>query len=244
MISKLRGGSSRGFTRSEGVILLALIAALVLFTAAYLRTISRRERLLRSARSIQSILFSARENGVRRNQQVVVWFDLAGRRIVAWADVVPDFVRQGSEPTLAEYPLPPDLFFRYAPGGEAVNGPSAVCFDGYLGDPSLIDRVAFRGDGTLIAPEGPGCQAPRMPHRLSPSVSVGSIDCNPGRRCRGIYISDSPVAGSTPENELRVGVDDPGQPRTVTILKWLPAPLGGNAGEIDFVPPPWKWMDR
>ena len=83
-----------------------------------------------------------------------------------------------------------------------------------------------------------------MPHRLSPRVSVGSIDCNPGNRCRGIYLSDSPAAGATSENALRVAVDDPGHPRTVTILKWLPAPLGGNPGEIDFVPPPWTWMDR
>ena len=101
----------RGFTRSEGVVLLALIAALVLFTATYLRTISRRERLLRSARSIQSLLISARESGVSRKEQVVVWFDLAGRRIVAWADKVPDFVRRGASQRWRSIPFRPTCSF-------------------------------------------------------------------------------------------------------------------------------------
>jgi type II secretory pathway pseudopilin PulG len=241
MTQNLRHQSPQGFTRAEGVVLLALVGIVTLFSVTYLRTISRRERLLRNASDIQFLLISARQTAVKRNQQVVVLVDLKGRRIVTWADELPNLVQDAAEPTLSEYRIPADLFFRYAPG-EAVNGSSAVCFDGYAGNPSLTDRVVFRPDGTLVAPEQPDCRPPRTPRRLSHAVLAGSVDCNPGNRCRGIYLSDSSAA-RTLQNSLRVSVDDPGQPAMVTILKWLPLSRGGNAGETDYVPPPWKWTD-
>ena len=242
MTQSLRHPSSRGFTRAEGVVLLALVGIVTLFSVTYLRTISRRERLLRNAHDVQFLLISARQNAVKRNQQVVVLVDLKGRRIVTWADELPNFVQDAGEPTLSEYRIPSDLFFRYAPG-EGVDGPGAVSFDGYGGNASLVDRVVFRPDGSLIAPEQPGSRPARTPRRLSRAVLAGSVDCNPGNRCRGIYLSDSSAAGTSLQNSLRVSVDDPGQPAMVTILKWLPLSRGGNAGETDYVPPPWKWTD-
>jgi hypothetical protein len=243
MIRSLRRRSLRGFTRSEAVVLLALTGIVALFAVTYLRTISRHERLLRNVRDVQFLLVSSRDSAIKRHLPVVVWFDLKGRRIVTWVDQVPNFVQDPSEPTLREYRFPTDSVFHYAPGGEPVDGPSAVCFDGYRGNPSLVDRVIFRDDGTLLPPELPECGVPRAPRHLSAAIPAGSIDCNPGNRCRGIYLSDNPRAGFAHQNAFRVAVDDPGQTGAVTILKWLPVSRGGNTGETDYVPPPWKWTD-
>ena len=230
-----------GFTRSEVTVLLALVGVVALFAVTYLRTISRQERLLRHSKEVQQLLLFARDHAMKQNQQVVLWVDLRARRILTWTDVVPNFVQDAGEPTLGEYRIPPSLHFRYAPGGEAADGPSAISFDGYVGNPSLVDRVVFRGNGTLVPPQQPNSHAPRPPRRLSAAVPAGSIDCNPGNRCRGIYLSDSASAKSTVPNAFRISVDDRGKPGTVTILKWLPLSRGGNAGETDYVPPPWKW---
>jgi hypothetical protein len=94
-----------------------------------------------------------------------------------------------------------------------------------------------------VAPEQPDCRPPRPPAHLSAAVPAGSIDCNPGNRCRGVYLSDSAQVSARHQNVFRVSVDDPGQPRAVTLLKWLPASEGGNRGETDYVPSPWKWTD-
>lgn len=244
MTQSLRRRSLRGFTRSEVIVTLALIGIVALFALTYLRTISRRERLLRNMREVQFLLLSARDNAMKRGRQVVVFSDLKARRIVVWAEEPPyDYVQAPGEPVLREYRIPSDLFFRNAPGGEAADGPSAILFDGYLGNPSLVDRIVFREDGALSPPQGPDSHAPRAPRRISHTVPAGSIDCNPGNRCRGIYLSDRAAGGPPLQNVFRLSVDDPGQPRAVTLLKWIPSSEGANPGETNYVPAPWKWMD-
>jgi len=79
---------------------------------------------------------------------------------------------------------------------------------------------------------------------VTASVPHGSIDCNPTTRCRGIYIADNNQTGFTSNrNVFRISVDDYGRTGRVSLLKWLPASDGGNAGENNFVPGPWVWAD-
>src|SRR5262249_39361397 len=153
--------------------------------------IPRRERLLRAARDIQSLLLSARASARQHNAQAVVWADAQSRRIVCWSDDNGNFVQDPGEATLAEYRLPAFLALRCVSAGEAGDGPSAVCFDGYGGNATLTDRVVFRGDGTPMDPERHDCGSPRAPRRLSASIGPGSIDCNPNGRCRGIFLTDA-----------------------------------------------------
>jgi hypothetical protein len=61
------------------------------------------------------------------------------------------------------------------------------------------------------------------------------VNCPPAG-CRGIFLADG-------RNVFRVSVDDFGRIGRVSLLKWLPPGHGGNAGERDFTPPPWKWVD-
>ena len=76
------------------------------------------------------------------------------------------------------------------------------------------------------------------------TVPYGSINCNPGNICRGVYLSDRPRTGQRGElNMFRVSVSDFGPTGRISILKWLPSSEGGNPGENNFVPPPWKWVE-
>src|SRR6266852_1292710 len=60
MLQFVRRSSPRGLTRVEGVVLLALLGIVALFGVTYLRAIPRRERILRAARDVQTLLLSAR----------------------------------------------------------------------------------------------------------------------------------------------------------------------------------------
>lgn len=223
--------------------MLALLGIVALFGVSYLRAIPRRERLLRAARDIQALLLAARTSAREHKVASVAWVDAQSRRIVFWSDTNGNYVQDPDEPTLAEYHLPEFLSLRCVSAGEAADGPSAVCFDGYGGNATLTDRVVFHGDGTPADPERHECGSPRSPRRLSTSIGPGSVDCNPNGRCRGIFLTDAAEAKSSAPDSFRVGVDDPGQPGTVTVLKWLPGAQGGNPGENDYVPPPWRWAD-
>ena len=193
-----------GFTRTEVIVTLALIGIVTVFTVTYLRSISRRERLLRNVRAVQFLLISARSNAMKQKQQVVVFCDLKGRRIVSWAEAQPrNYIQDASEPTIEEYQVPPELFFRNAAAGEVADGPSAVQFDGYLGNPLLIDRVVFNEDGSIVPPKHPDCRLPRTPSRISVPVPAGSMDCTPANRCRGIFFSDR--AAGIPSDRTHFG---------------------------------------
>jgi hypothetical protein len=125
-----------------------------------------------------------------------------------------------------------------------VNGPNAISFDGYKGNPNLADRIVFHPDGTLFVPQNPNSKPPRRPGKVTSRVPFGSIDCNPDNSCRGIYISDRPDGGKEEHrNTFRVSVNDFGPTGRVTVLKWLPESQGGNPGETNYVPPPWRWAE-
>src|SRR5262249_28950804 len=105
-------------------------------------------------------------------------------------------------------------------------------------------RIVFRPDGSLLPPESPNSKAPLRPGKTTPLVPYGSINCNPGDSCRGIFVSDRPDGGpEANRNTFRISVNDFGPTGRVTILKWLPLSEGGNPGETNYVPPPWRWVD-
>jgi prepilin-type N-terminal cleavage/methylation domain-containing protein len=233
-----------GFTVPETVIVVAILGIVAIFAAAYLHSIMRREKLKTVVKEVQAIVQATRAQAVRRRQSCVMLVDPVGRRIKVWADAEPhNYVQDPGEATLIEYAIPPTVYFRFAPTGE-LNGPSAVCFDGYLGNPALVDRVVFKPNGAIDPPEAADCRGPQRPALFTVTVPTGSINCRPGQPCRGIYISDSSASGQTASrNTFRISVDETGPNSPVTLLKWVPITMGGNGGEVDYSPPPWRWVD-
>ncbi len=243
-VLRRRGWPERGFTVIETLIILAIIGIAALFAAAYLRSIFKRERLKTSVRQIYAILLDTRMEAMRRNQNCVMLIDPTHRQITVWADALPyNSVQDPAEPTLISFVIPNSVFFSFAPSG-TVNDAAAVSFDTYHDNPTLVDRVVFRGDGTIDSPQAAISQRPSKPAVQTTTVPLGSINCNPGQRCRGIYISDSSATGDVPNrNTFRISVDDFVSTGRPSQLKWVPSPAGGNRGEINYVPPPWRWVD-
>ena len=188
---------------------------------------------------------AARLQAAKLNQQVVLRIDPPTRGAVAWADAVPyNYVQDPGEPTVLRFRVRSGVFFRYAPSGKEVNDPDSVSFDTYKGDPEIVDRVVFHPDGTLESPQAPNSKAPMRPGAITRSVAYGSINCNPGDSCRGIYISDRPAGGpEANRNTFRISVNDFGPTGRVSLLKWRPLSEGGNPGETNYVTPPWTWAD-
>jgi type II secretory pathway pseudopilin PulG len=236
----------RRFSRRFVDAMVALIVAAIvcLLAGPYLYRLYRRERLRAAAQEISTLILAARLKAVKLNQLVVLWIDPKTRAAVAWADEPPyNFIQDPGEPTVLRFRMRPDVTFQHAPNGE-INGPDAVSFDGYNGDPGLVDRIVFRPDGTLMPPQSSNSRPPRRPSATTPSVPFGSINCNPDESCRGIYISDRAASGpAANRNTFRISLNDFGPTSRVSILKWLPQSQGGNPGENNFVPPPWKWVD-
>ncbi len=237
---------SRPSRRVVELMVAITVAGVVLLVAGpYLYRLWKREQLRIAVSEIYAFVAASRLHAVKHDRLVVVFVDLKGRRIMSWADSPPyDLVQEPGEPTLQQLPLPPSLFFRYAPNGDAVDDADAVCFDGYNGDRDLVDRIVFQPDGTLLFPQALNSRQPLRPRTYTAAVPYGSIDCNPGNRCRGIYIADRPEAGATSNrNAFRISVDDFGRSGRISLLKWLPLSEGGNRGETNYVPPPWRWVD-
>jgi hypothetical protein len=140
---------------------------------------------------------------------------------------------------LESYRLPRDLVFRSVSG--TVDGPDSVAFDDYLGDPSLVDRIVFRSDGSLVVPQAANSQPPFRPLSYGANVPAGSVNCA-AAGCRGIFVADRGDGGAD-RNLFRISVDDYSRIGKTSLLKWLPPERGGNSGERNFVPPPWKWVD-
>lgn len=242
-VRRLRRGSS-GFTLIETLIVIVLIGMAAAIFMPYIQSTVRHEKLRSSVREVYSIILAARMQAVKRNTRVIVWFDLPNHRVTSWAENLPfDFVQSGTELTLAEYEVPKYVYFRFAPVGLAVDSQSAVAFDVYAGNAALVDMVVYQGDGTLLAPQGPGSGPPLRPGTLTATVPSGSVNCNNGGgRARGIYMSDQPTTGDVNDRDtFRISVDDFGSTGRATLLKWLPTSEGGNAGEYNYVPGPWKW---
>ncbi len=222
-----------------------IVASIVcLLAGPYLYRLWRRERLRVAAQEISTLLLASRLKAVKSNEQVVLWINPSTRLLVAWTDANPlNFVQDPGEPTVLHLRLATGVFLQSLDGDE-VNGPDSVAFDQYAGDPEIVDRVVFRPDGTLAPPQGANSRAPLRPAARTATVPSGSINCNPGNICRGIYVSDRPRTGARDiANTFRVSVGDFGPTGRVSILKWLPTSDGGNAGENNFVPPPWNWED-
>lgn len=229
----------------ELMVAITIAGVFLLIAGPYLYRLWKREKLRIAVTEVYALVAASRLHAVRRDRMVVVFVDLKGRRIVSWEDAAPyDFVQNAGERTVAELPLPASLFFRYAPSGEAVDDADAVCFDGYKGNEELVDRIVFQPDGTLLPPQALNSRAPSRPKTYTQTVPYGSINCNPGNRCRGIYISDrADGSAQANRNTFRVSVDDFGKSGRATLLKWLPLSEGGNRGETNYVPPPWSWVD-
>jgi hypothetical protein len=222
-----------------------IVASIVcLLAGPYLYRLWRRERLRGAAQEVYTLIIAARLKAVNLNQRVVLSINPTTRLIVAWTDAAPsNYVQDPGEPTVLHLRLRQGVFFQ-SPNGDEVNGPDSVAFDTYAGDPEIVDRVVFRPDGTLVIPQAPNSKAPLRPAALTATVPYGSINCNPGKTCRGVYLSDRPRTGQYGEpNVFRVSVSDFGPTGRISILKWLPPSEGGNPGENNFVPSPWKWVD-
>lgn len=229
----------RGFTFIEVAVILGLVAVAMSMTTPQVQRALRQAKLRSAADEMYSLVLETRAQALRRKQQVVLFVDLSRRRVVTWVDRPPfNFKQDADEPTIDTYNIPSSVCFQGLSGGP--NGASAVAFDTYSGNPGLVDMIVFRGDGTLVAPESPSSRPPAWPSIYTAAVPPGSVRCPGG--CRGIYLSDCPgAAPSANPNTFRISVDAFGRSGRPSLLKWLPTSQGGNAGESDYVPPPWKW---
>lgn len=235
--------STAGFTILETLIVIALVGIMAAVAAPFIQRILRREKLRSGVREVYSIVLAARMQAVKRNTQAIVWFDLANHRVFAWCDNLPyNYVQDAGEPAFATFEVPKDIYFRFAPNGGAVDSNSAVAFDTYNGNAALQNMVVFRGDGTLLPPGSATSGPPQRPSSVTADVPTGSVNCNTGRRCRGIFMSDEPTTGDVNDrNTFRISVDDFGSTGKASLLKWIPTSEGGTGGEFDYVPGPWKW---
>lgn len=235
-----RTGFGRYLKSIETVVAMAILASSCLFAGAYFYTILHRERIKAAAHGVRALVLAARMQAVRREQYVVLEVDVDSRELVTWIDHPPqNLERDDTEPALGTYRIPEAVAFRSI--GGAIGGPDSVAFDKYQWNDSLVDRIVFRGDGSLVVPQGVNSRPPARPGKVTASVPSTSIDCPPSG-CRGIFLADRSGRG-TGRNVFRVSVDDFGRIGKVSLLKWLPPGHGGNAGERDFTPPPWKWVD-
>jgi len=244
LMNSYRHRHARGFTMIETLVVLVLAGILAAISAPFIERTVRHERLRSSVREVYSIVLAARMQAVKRNAQVIVKFDLPNRTVYSWADNLPyNYTRDAGELMLSMYRVPEWIYFRQAPNGAGVDSASAVAFDTYNGNSGLTDMIIFRGDGTILPPQSGSSGKPLKPGTFTATVPSGSIDCNAGGgRCRGVYMSDQPLTGDTPNrNTFRISVDDFGASGRASLLKWISTSEGGNGGEQNYVPAPWNW---
>ncbi|MEP6470931.1 MAG: prepilin-type N-terminal cleavage/methylation domain-containing protein [Acidobacteriota bacterium] len=232
--------SEQGFTVIEVLVAMAILASVCLFMSAYLHTIIKRERTKATVREVSTMVLSARMQALRRECNVVLQIDPVAHDITSWADSLPlNLVRDRGEMVLSYLRLPASVSLRSVAG--VVDGPDSVSFDEYQNDATLVDRIVFRSDGSLLVPQAPNSRVPDRPVTYSANVPSMSVNCRV-TGCRGIFIADR-SDGGTSRNLFRIGVDDFGRTGKPSLLKWLPPEQGGNGGERNFVPPPWKWTN-
>jgi hypothetical protein len=227
-------------TAIEVLVALAILASVCLFMTAYLHTIIRRERTKATVRQISTLVLSARMQALRRECNVVLHIDPAAHDITSWVDALPlNLVRDPGELVLSYLRLPSAISLRSISGN--LNGSDSVSFDEYQNDANLVDRIVFRADGSLLVPQASNSRPPDRPTTYSVNVPSMSVNCRM-TGCRGVFVADRSGGGPS-RNLFRVGVDDFGRTGRPSLLKWLPPEQGGNGGERNFVPPPWKWID-
>ena len=229
-----------GFNAFEVMSALAIFSIVGSFAAELPRTALRRARVNSTAHEIQTLVLATRMEAVRRNANVVMHVDLEKRQITSWAESGrPNFEQDPEERTLARYSIPGSVVFRNVDG--RADGPDAVAFDVYAGNRRLTDRLVFQGDGSLVAPQADNSRLPGSPRSYGPGVPYQSVACPPSG-CRGIFFSDH-ADGRPGRNLFRVSVDGASNGGRISLLKWVPREEGGNAGEADFAPSPWRWLD-
>ena len=207
----------RGSTALEAVLAVGLAATALSVSTPPLQRALRQARFQGAVRAAYSVVVTARTEAIRRGQPVVVLVDSGRRRIVCWADEGPyNSIQDSDEETLAAYDIPGFVTFRSPPGGILI---------------------VFRSDGAASALEGALDPQPLRPSTYTAAVPAGSVDCSSG--CGGLFLSDRAADG----NVFRVSVDDLGRSGRVSLLKWVPSSQGGNRGEADFAPPPWRWVN-
>ena len=227
-------------TAIEVLVALAILASVCLFMSAYLHTIIKRERTKATVRQVSTLVLAARMQALRRDCNVVVHIDPEAHDITSWIDARPlNLTRDPGETVLNYFRLPASVALRSVSGN--VDGPDSVSFDEYHNDAKLVDRIVFRADGSLLVPQAANSRPPDRPVTYSTNVPSMSVNCRV-TGCRGIFIADRQDGGPD-RNLFRVGVDDFGRTGKPSLLKWLPPEQGGNGGERNFVPPPWKWID-
>jgi len=232
--------SEQGLTVIEVLVAMAILASVCLFMSAYMHTIIRRERMKATVREVSTIVLSARMQALRRECNVVVQIDPVAHDITSWADSLPlNLVRDRGEMVLSYFRLPVNVSLQSVAG--AIDGPDSVSFDQYQNDPKLVDRIVFRSDGSLLVPQALNSRPPDRPVTYSANVPSMSVNCRV-TGCRGVFIADRSDGGLA-RNLFRIGVDDFGRTGKPSLLKWLPPDQGGNGGERNFVPPPWKWTN-
>ncbi len=233
---------TEGFSSIELMVAMVIGVIVLLFAGAYTVRLYHRYRMKSAVREVQALVLATRMQAVKLNQNVVLFVDIANRRLYSWADKAPyNFIQDAGEPTLNQYMLPGFVVFRQTPSGP-IDGPDTVAFDMYNGNAALVDRIVFQADGSLVTPQAPNSIPPSRPAPYTVNVPYGSVDCVLPGQCRGIYLADRTSGGVT-RNVFRISVDDFGRSGKVSVLKWLPRPQGGNPSEFDFVPFPWQWQD-
>src|SRR5688572_15549292 len=198
-----------GMTLVEMLIVMAILAGLLLLIAPTAQKIIRRSQLVAAHSTLRQVLATARLQAVKRGANVVVLASLSPEnklRLVTFQDRANDettplpqieddaagnFVQDtfpsnttANEPTLGDVVLPSTVVVRKqgeTPGDLATG----VAFDGYAGDPTLTNRIAFLPSGGIAPPED--------------NVNSGLPSTTGGR---GIYFADQ--AG---KNFFRVTVD-------------------------------------
>jgi type II secretory pathway pseudopilin PulG len=227
----------------ELVAVTAILGLMLTVTAPFIFKIYKREKLRSAVQEVYAQVLAARMQAAKRNLPVVVFIDLTNRDIITWADLPPyNYIQDAGEPTINKWHIPEFLFFCMEPGG--TNDAKAVSFDQYLGNAALVDRIIFLGDGTLLQPQAANSVRPARPGTYTAKVPIGSVNCAAGFQCRGVYLTDRDDSFVFARNVFRISVDDFGSSGKASLTMFLPASLGGNSGEIDYVPgSPWIWIE-
>jgi hypothetical protein len=226
---------------AEMVIVVGMSAIALVASLRFMQNWIHNGRIRSCVREVHSIVLAARMQAVKRNTRAIVFFDLPNHRVLAWAENLPyNFTMDAGEVVIADYTLPGDAYFNRPPTG-TVDDQYAVSFDTYGGSALLKDMLIYQGDGTLLNPEATYCVRPLAPSTYTAAVPSGSVNTVTSvGAARGVYISDSPSSNASDlRNTFRISVDDFGSNGRASILKWQP---NGNAGEMDWVPQPWTFV--
>jgi type II secretory pathway pseudopilin PulG len=195
-------------TLLEVLVVVAILAALALIAGPSAAKIIRRAQALGGYSALRQSLAAARLQSVKRTANVVVVVSLTPEkkiRLLTFQDrsnnpanplpgpeqaKAANFVQDTgfpggfTEPTLSDIVLPSTVHLWKSGGTEDDLG-DGISFDKYLGDATLVDRIAFLPSGGIAPPEN-------TTNSALPTTSGG----------RGIYFAD--VYG---KNYFRVTVD-------------------------------------